>query len=317
MKREPLLLPALALAIGMLVLHLYSVPRVGIVVGAVAAVLGYGSTLLFPPFRRFRWQALLLCALAAGLLSASVHRDIRSPKLNAEDGESLLVSGGLRPAGLFPGREQFTLDLAPNTLARISVNLKNDATLPLRYGQLIEATAKIRTPRNFGNPGNFDYVAYLAKKNIFWSGSVSDPSDVRVLPGSCGNRAMGAIFAIRTWALERIRRNYPDDLHTSALLEATLLGETSGVEKQWTSAFRITGTYHALVISGQHVSVLALSLLFILRLFRVRRVPALCAATAASWLYALVSGFSSPVVRAAAASHYFSLPAIVSGGHAY
>ncbi len=107
------------------------------------------------------------------------------------------------------------------------------------------------------------------------------------------------IYAIRTWALERIRKSYPDDPHTAALLEATLLGETSGVEKQWTSAFRITGTYHALVISGQHVSVLALSLLFILRLFRVRRVPALCLATAASWLYALVSGFSSPVVRAA------------------
>ena len=154
-------------------------------------------------------------------------------------------------------------------------------------------------PRNFGNPGNFDYVAYLAKKNIFWTGSVSDPSDLRVLPGQCGNRAEGVIFAIRTWALERIRKSYPDDPHTAALLEATLLGETSGVEKQWTSAFRITGTYHALVISGQHVSVLALSLLFILRLLRVRRVPALCLATAASWLYALVSGFTSPVVRAA------------------
>ncbi|MFL6417609.1 MAG: DNA internalization-related competence protein ComEC/Rec2 [Bryobacteraceae bacterium] len=300
MKREPLLLPALGLALGILVAHFRPVSFASIGVGAAVAAILYVSSLLCSPLRRFRFQALLVCAFVAGVLSAAVHKDVRSPKLNAEDGDSLLVSGCVSEPPVFsPGREQFTLDLAPRTSARISVNLKNGSGLPLRYGQIVEATAKIRAPRNYANPGNFDYVAYLAKKNIFWTGSVSDPSDLRVLPGSCGNRANGVVYAIRTWALERIRKNYPDDPHTAALLEATLLGETSGVEKQWTSAFRITGTYHALVISGQHVSVLALSLLFVLRLFRVRRVPALCTATAASWLYALVSGFSSPVVRAA------------------
>lgn len=300
MKREPLLLPALALALGILTAHLNPISRGALIVPVFAASVVYLSTLFISRFQRFRPQALLAVAVALGLLTTTVHRETRSPKLNAEDGDSLLVSGCVSDPPVFsPGREQFTLDLAPNTSARISVNLKNNAALPLRYGQMVEATAKIRSPRNFGNPGNFDYVAYLAKKNIFWTGSVSNPSELRVLPGQCGNRADGVIFAIRTWALERIRKSYPDDPHTAALLEATLLGETSGVEKQWTSAFRITGTYHALVISGQHVSVLALSLLFILRLLRVRRVPALCAATAASWLYALVSGFTSPVVRAA------------------
>ncbi len=300
MKREPLLLPAVALALGILVSHLYPVPRGVVGIALAACVILYATTFVLSGLRAFRFYTLLSCALAAGLLTAAAHRETRSPKLNAEDGESLVMSGCVSDPPVFsPGREQFTLDLAPNTSARISVNLKDGATLPLRYGQLVEATAKIRTPRNFGNPGNFDYVAYLAKKNIFWTGSVASRSDVRVVPGQCGHRAMGVIFAIRTWALERIRKNYPDDLHTAALLEATLLGETSGVEKQWTSAFRITGTYHALVISGQHVSVLALSLLFILRLCRVRRVPALCTATVASWVYALVSGFTSPVVRAA------------------
>jgi competence protein ComEC len=104
---------------------------------------------------------------------------------------------------------------------------------------------------------------------------------------------------VRTWALERLARLYPHDQHTTGLLQATLLGETNGVERRWTEDFRITGTYHALVISGQHVSVLALSILLVMRSFRFRKVPALCVATLASWLYAFVSGFSSPVVRAA------------------
>src|SRR3954468_16489882 len=242
MKREPLLVPALALASGILIAHLCPVSRTTSISMALAAAVVCAAALLFAALRRFRSQALASCLLVAGLFTAAAHKEVRSPKLNAEDGEFLLVSGCVSDPPVFsPGREQFTLDLAPNTSARISVNLKNGAALPIRYGQLVEATAKIRVPRNFGNPGNFDYVGYLAKKNIFWNGSVSDPADVRLLPGQCGYKALGVIFGIRTWALERIRKSYPDDLHTAALLEATLLGETSGVEKQWTSAFRITG----------------------------------------------------------------------------
>jgi competence protein ComEC len=119
------------------------------------------------------------------------------------------------------------------------------------------------------------------------------------VPGRCGSRPVALLYSVRAWALERLQALYPGDQHTAALLQATLVGETSGVEKRWTSDFRVTGTYHALVISGQHVSVLAFTLLFLLRLLRFRRVPALCVATTASWLYAFISGLSSPVVRAA------------------
>ncbi|MBV8864374.1 MAG: DNA internalization-related competence protein ComEC/Rec2, partial [Acidobacteriaceae bacterium] len=222
------------------------------------------------------------------------------PKLDAEDGEAVLLSGCVTNPPVFsPQREQFTLNLTPKAAARISVNLKAGASMPLDYGQRVEVAAKIRSPRNFQNPDSFDYVGYLATQHIYWTGSVSAPSDIHVLPGRCGSRAVGWLYTVRTWALERIRALYPDDPQTVALLQATLLGETSGVDRRWTTDFRITGTYHALVISGQHVSVLAFTLLLILKLLRFRRVPALGIATLASWVYAFISGFSSPVVRAA------------------
>jgi competence protein ComEC len=181
----------------------------------------------------------------------------------------------------------------------LTLNLKDSGNVALNYGQRVEVTAKVRKPRNFQNPAAFDYAGYLATQHIYWNGSVADPHDIRIVGGSCGSRAVGWLYQIRTWALERIRQLYPDDQHTVALLQATLLGETGGVDKRWTTDFRVTGTYHALVISGQHVSVLAFSLLLLLRLLRCRRIPALGIATIASWLYAFISGFSSPVVRAA------------------
>ena len=238
--------------------------------------------------------------LIGGIATQILHRQGPAPKLDADDGETVVLAGCVTNPPVFsPQREQFTLNLSPKAAVRLSVNLKTTASLPLDYGEKVEVAAKVRLPRNFQNPEAFDYTAYLAAQRIYWAGSVSGISDIHVQPGRCGSRAIGWLYAIRTWALERIRSLYPNDLHTVALLQATLLGETSGVDRRWTEDFRITGTYHALVISGQHVSVLAFTLLLLLRLLRFRRVPALAVATTASWFYAFISGLSSPVVRAA------------------
>jgi competence protein ComEC len=236
-----------------------------------------------------------------GVAVEIAHRQTHTPKLSAGDGEIVILDGCVSNPPVFsPNREQFTVDLTPKAAARITVNLKpNDPPLALSYGQKVEMPAKIRAPRNFQNPDSFDYVHYLAAQHIYWTGSVSSAQEIKVLPGKCGSSVIAGLFALRTWALARLANLYPGDQHTVGLLQATLLGETSGVERRWTQDFRITGTYHALVISGQHISVLALTILLILRLLHLRKIPALCVATTTSWLYAFISGFSSPVVRAA------------------
>src|SRR5262249_16668137 len=96
-----------------------------------------------------------------------------------------------------------------------------------------------------------------------------------------------------------IEKLYSGDDYSTGMMEAILIGESSKLEKIWTEDFRRTGTFHALVISGVHVSVLAAVLLFLLRLCMIPEIPALAVTPAAAWLYALVSGFSAPVVRAA------------------
>ena len=182
----------------------------------------------------------------------------------------------------------------------------DDDRLPqrLEYGQRVEIEARIRPPRNFNNPGSFDYAGYLARQKIFWTASMTRGSAARVLPGRCGWRAMAVIFALRGAALDRIERLYPagkdGDVHpSSGMMEAMLIGESSQLQKIWTENFRRTGTFHALVISGAHVAVLAGVLLFLLRMCALGEIPALALTAAAAWLYALVSGFSPPVARAA------------------
>lgn len=300
MRREPLILPVCALALGILAAHFVFFNLRDIVFPGFACLAVVILCLNCPRARRLAVTTICLSLAVAGIATQVIHRNTRKPKLNAADGETVLLGGCVvNPTVFSPDREQFTLQLAPQAAARLSLNLKGDARLSLSYGQRVDVAAKIRSPRNFQNPDSFDYAGYLAAQHIYWTGSVASPSDIKVSAGHCGSRAMGWLYAVRTWALDRLTRLYPDDPNTAALLQATLLGETSGVQRRWTSDFRITGTYHALVISGQHVSVLALTLLLILRLLRFRRVPALGVATLVSWLYAIISGFSSPVVRAA------------------
>src|SRR5204863_3543761 len=111
----------------------------------------------------------------------------------------------------------------------------------------------------------------------------------KVLEGRCGNRIMAWVYGLRTAILDRIERLYPKHQYESGMLEAILVGETSKLERVWTENFRRTGTFHALVISGVHVSVLAGVLLFLLRFFPISDIAALAVTAAAAWLYALVS----------------------------
>ncbi|MBV8572507.1 MAG: ComEC family competence protein, partial [Acidobacteriaceae bacterium] len=283
----------------------------GIALPAVGALLILGVCCLSCKHLRGAAGALLL--VLAGIGTQVWHRQNHTPVLDVADGQIALLQGCVTNPPVFsPMREQFTLNLTPRSAIRLTVNVKEGLQPPaLPYGTKAEVAAKVRIPRNFQNPDSFDYAGYLAAQHIYWTGSVSSPSDVRVLPGNCGFRPLSWLFAVRTWALQRLTALYADDLHTAAILQATLLGETAAVDRRWTSDFRVTGTYHALVISGQHVSVLAVSILFLLRVLRFRRIPALGVATLACWLYAFISGFSSPVVRAAGGFTLFLIASYV------
>lgn len=306
------MLPVAAFAAGILTAHFFYFTLSDLSLPGALAAVALALAFFVPGGGRMRLAAVA-CALAlVGIAVQVLHRPGRTPRLDAGDGEMVLLDGCVTNPPVFsPYREQFTLQLAPKASARISVTLKADEQLDLAYGQKVETAAKVRLPRNFQNPGAFDYAGYLAAQRIFWTASVASPADVRVLPGRCGSRAMAWLYGAWTWMLDRLTRLYPDDAETAGLLKATLLGETSGVDRRWTSDFRLTGTYHALVISGLHISILALTVLYILRLFFLGRVARLMLAAGVCWFYAFLAGGNAPAIRAAAGFTLFALASAV------
>ncbi|MDQ2950596.1 MAG: competence protein ComEC family protein, partial [Acidobacteriota bacterium] len=299
MLKDPLVAPLLALTVGILLSRWTSFGFIE--TAAALALLGGLSIAATWISRRLALTCCLTALVFGGVLVDLLHRPGLPPSIDASSQETVILSGCVvDPPIFYEGRDQFTVELAPRVGVRAGLTLREGETPPdLRYGQRVEFEARVRQIRNFHNPGAFDFAEYSARRQIYWTASIRAGSPVQVIPGRCGSRFFAAIFALRTAALDRIEGLYHNDAYATGMMEAILLGESTKLEKIWTGDFRRTGTFHALVISGLHVTVLAGTLLFLLRICFVPQIPALAATAVAAWVYALVSGWSAPVVRAA------------------
>jgi len=306
--RDPLILPLVAIAAGILLSRQVSFEKHEL----AALISAFGVLTLICLWRRLGVLAVVCCLLAlvaGGVLVEIVHRLPPRPELNTDASEiSILTGCVVEPSAISPDRDQFTLELEPGARVRISLYVREGEQPPvLRYGQRIELDAKVRPTHNFNNPGSFDYAHYLARKRIYWTGSARAAEPIHTLPGKCGSAFRSAIFRLRTAAVDRLARLYSGSLYETGMMQAILIGETANLDKAWTEQFRSTGTFHALVISGAHVAVLAAFLYLVLRLFFLTPAAANLVTVIAIWIYALVTGFQAPAVRSASGFTLFMI----------
>ncbi|MBI5873488.1 MAG: ComEC/Rec2 family competence protein [Candidatus Omnitrophica bacterium] len=81
-------------------------------------------------------------------------------------------------------------------------------------------------------------------------------------------------------------------------LVAMLLGDGSKVPAELKQAMIKTGTWHLMVVSGSHTAFLAFAILLAFKVIRVRRTLRLCLTIFLLVVYCILTGASSPVVRA-------------------
>jgi competence protein ComEC len=175
--------------------------------------------------------------------------------------------GRIQPAsfGQFRQLLDFQIEQAlPNSthgLVRLSIIGPGPLT-SFHYGERMQVAARVRPARNFGNPGAFDYAGYLEDKGILALASARADTVVR-LPGQGGNRVGRWRARARSSVLEKLHQLFPEE--QAALLDAMLIGEEAFVERDLRTDFQRTGTYHALIVSGLSVSILAAAVFWTLR----------------------------------------------------
>jgi competence protein ComEC len=123
-----------------------------------------------------------------------------------------------------------------------------------QLGDRLRGRISLRRPRNFGNPGEFDYQAYLARRGVHVTGFAYDDSTFERL---------GSERALLTTAFSRwrggLRQLIVDALpeERAGVLRALILGETAALSPDLQDAFSRSGVRHVLTISGLHVGMVA------------------------------------------------------------
>lgn len=164
-----------------------------------------------------------------------------------------------------------------------------------RYGEGIRVIAKLRLPRNFRNPGAFDYRSYLADQGIVALGSAKS-SDVRLLPGFSGNKFEWWRGRMHQAVIRKVHELWP--AREAALIDAMVIGEEAFIDRDTRLDFQRSGTYHVLVVSGMNVSILAFVVFWTLRRLRITELPATILTVGSCVAYAVITEVGAPVWRA-------------------
>lgn len=178
----------------------------------------------------------------------------------------------------------------------------------LQYGDLLLTNATFQRVKGSLNPAGFDYAAYLAMSDIYHQAYASDISWVKL--GQNESHAFWRwVYNLRSYCIDAIEQYvdsgdpYRSNQVERAVALALLIGNTDLIDDDILQAYSHTGAMHILAVSGMHVVIFWGLLNWVLgfldkrgrkgRLFKA----ALC--LFAIWTFALVSGFSPSVARAA------------------
>ena len=172
---------------------------------------------------------------------------------------------------------------------------ESGAVRKFRYGERLRFIARLRAPRNFGNPGAWDYVGYLRDHGIVALGS-GRADRVELLPGSSGTR-LGLLRAkVRRSVLGRISELWPG--RTGGLVAAMVIGDRSELRRDVRNDFQRTGIYHILVVSGMNVGIIAAVVFWVLRRLRVSDITSSVLTVLLCCGYALLTDGGAPILRA-------------------
>jgi competence protein ComEC len=165
-----------------------------------------------------------------------------------------------------------------------------------RYGDRIAVTGELVRPRGAERQGEFDYRAYLAHRGIFVL--MREPTGARLLPGRDGVAPLAALLRFRERCRTVLLRSLPEP--QAALAVGILLGIQSSIPDEVYATFSATGTSHILVVSGWNFTIVASVIGAAAARLRLGRWQTFAAALAVMWAYALLTGASAAVLRAAA-----------------
>ncbi|HAG07360.1 MAG TPA: DNA internalization-related competence protein ComEC/Rec2, partial [Peptococcaceae bacterium] len=165
------------------------------------------------------------------------------------------------------------------------------------YGDRLEVRGRVEKPLPPGNPGAFDYPAYLARQGVGVVLYAVGDGAVEKL----GTGAKNPVLDLALQTREALCRALDGALGppAAAVVKGIIFGTRADIDPAVQDAFVATGVVHILSVSGLHVGFVLGFVLLLFRWLRLRPGYDLALAAAVLGFYTFMTGAKPCVVRAA------------------
>ncbi|MBS1755261.1 MAG: ComEC family competence protein [Ferruginibacter sp.] len=195
---------------------------------------------------------------------------------------------------------------------KLLLYFSKDSTAPaLNYGDKIIFNKKLQAIKNSGNPGSFNYERYAAFQGIMHNVFLKNGDWQKVTANypSSKNSFMQFIFLARQYVLDVLEKNISSGKDQLDIAKALLIGYTNDLDKDLVQAYSNTGVVHIIAISGMH-----LGLIYIMLVWLFAKIPFInknkllqaIIILSCLWLFSILTGASASVLRAAVMFSFIS-----------
>ncbi len=280
-------------------------------------LVGYSCFYLLPLHKRYRYRSIHGCLVFAMIVSVAMlvtwNKDVRHQsdwyghKVQSED--CFVVQ--LQTPPILKGKYRQVVGSVQSLIhdgKRIPVTGNMSVFLPmdgqpiaLQYGDILMLRGKWQLISQATNPGGFNYRVYMSRQQIFHSIRV-DSFQYRLIARHQGNWIVTIVFQLRAGVLNQLNRFIRSDPAIKGIAEALLIGYKEHLEGTLMQSYSNTGLVHIIAISGLHLGVIYMLLLFLFdNISFVRRLPLIkwLSVLVLLWLFTLMTGASASVLRSA------------------
>jgi len=258
----------------------------------VAAFSVIGAALCFKYYKKVA-LVLLLCGMAAGGCFLFARAEAQSASFPAPAGDEAQVWGRVIEESVIRDENRYRLLCDVHEVngqpwqGRIYIYYEGSPLLP---GARVMARGKVMGFMPYGNPGAFDYGAYMRRQGIaaalscYYDGEIYSSSGFITAQGSVRGRLLSAFDKAAG--------------ENAALLKGIFLGDKSDLSFAQKTALSFSGVLHAFAVSGLHVGYLVGAVLLMVGAGRRKRWLRLAATAAMLLFYLRLTGTPASVLRA-------------------
>ena len=248
--------------------------------------------------------ALALLAFAGGIARTHIAVETGDPRLTSQLGAKVVLEGivfaepDVREASVrLSVRADTVFAQGATTTVDAGVLVVAPAHVGILYGDRLRAEGTLELPETFdtGVGRQFDYPLFLAKDGIAYELSFAKVARVGK---NEGNPIKASAIWLKQTYLEGLQRALAEP--QSGLAGGITVGDKRGLGEELSETFRTVGLTHIIVLSGYNIMIVIYGISRVFAWLSVRRSIQFGTSIFVAVFFALMTGFASASVRAAA-----------------